>query len=176
MNWGYRPKVSTEWGILSLCEINITTDLGLYNTSWVARRLPGPSQQPSTSPCSPSSRPSPPPPTPVPHTRLPAPPPPPHSSPTPVSLPPPPPPTLVPHIRPLLCPSSHRSTPTILTLPRPVPGRSWPTCKVSALYLENCANALRQTETETILFIDIYSLWDISSQEETYCHFISSLG
>ena len=50
-----------------------------------------------------------------------------------------------------------------LTPPRPVPGRPRPTCKFSALYLENCANALRQTETETdrqtdiqtILFIDI---------------------
>ena len=38
--------------------------------------------------------------------------------------------------------------PQFLTLPRPVPGRPRPTCKVSALYLENCANALRQTETE----------------------------
>ena len=44
--------------------------------------------------------------------------------------------------------------PNLLTHPRPVPGRPRPTCKVSALYLENCANALRQTETETetILF------------------------
>ena len=52
-----------------------------------------------------------------------------------------------------------RCTPKFLTPPRPVPGRPRPTCKVSALYLENCANASRQTETETdrqtILFIDI---------------------
>ena len=51
----------------------------------------------------------------------------------------------------------------LLMPPRPSPGRPRPTCKVSALYLENCANALRQkdrqTETDrdrqTILFIDI---------------------
>ena len=36
----------------------------------------------------------------------------------------------------------------ILTPPRPVPGPPRPTCKVSALYLENCANASRQTETD----------------------------
>ena len=33
-----------------------------------------------------------------------------------------------------------------LTPLRPVPGSPQPTCKVSALYLENCANALIQTE------------------------------
>ena len=38
--------------------------------------------------------------------------------------------------------------PKFLTPPRPVPGPPRPTCKVSALYLENCANALRQTETD----------------------------
>ena len=41
-----------------------------------------------------------------------------------------------------------RCTPQFLTPPRPVPGRPRPTCKVSALYLENCANASRQTETD----------------------------
>ena len=48
---------------------------------------------------------------------------------------------------------------TILTPPRPVPSRPRPTCNVSALYLENCANSLRQTETDrdrqAILFIEI---------------------
>ena len=38
--------------------------------------------------------------------------------------------------------------PKFLTHPRPVPGRPRPTCKFSALYLENCANALRQTDRD----------------------------
>ena len=62
-----------------------------------------------------------------------------------------------------VCPRPPRCTPKFSTPPRPVLGRPRPTCKVSALYLENCANASRQTETETetetdrqtILFIDI---------------------
>ena len=67
--------------------------------------------------------------------------------------PPPPPPT--PHHPPPRAPRN------FLTFPRPVPGRPRPTCKVSALYLENCANASRQTDRQTdrdrqtILFIDI---------------------
>ena len=47
-----------------------------------------------------------------------------------------------------------------LTLPRPAPGCPRPTCKVSALYLENCANALRQKDrqrqTDNPLYIYIY--------------------
>ena len=40
--------------------------------------------------------------------------------------------------------------PNFVTPPRPAPGRPRPTCKVLALYLENCANASRQTDrTET---------------------------
>ena len=50
--------------------------------------------------------------------------------------------------------------PKFLTPPRPATGCFRPTCKVSALYLENCANALRQKDRDrdrqTILFIDIY--------------------
>ena len=51
------------------------------------------------------------------------------------------PPPFPPHLTP-------GAPPNFLTPPRPVPGRPRPTCKVSALYLENCANALRQTETD----------------------------
>ena len=56
-------------------------------------------------------------------------------------------------------PTHPGAPPQSLTPPRPAPGRPRPTCKVSALYLENCANALRQkdrqTDRQTILFIDI---------------------
>ena len=43
-----------------------------------------------------------------------------------------------------------RGTVESITSPQPVPENRWRTCKVSALYLENCANA------GTILFINIY--------------------
>ena len=38
--------------------------------------------------------------------------------------------------------------PKFLTSPRPAPGCPRPTCKVSALYLENCMNALRQRDRQ----------------------------
>ena len=46
-------------------------------------------------------------------------------------------------------PPSPQEYPTILTLPRPAPGRPRPTCKVSALFFDNCANALRQKDRQT---------------------------
>ena len=62
----------------------------------------------------------------------------------------------------ILCVSPPPGAPSkFSTPPRPALGRPRPTCKVSALYLENCANALRQkdrqrqTDRQTILFIDI---------------------
>ena len=73
----------------------------------------------------------------------------------------------LPHPRPLL--PRAPSTFTILTIPRPVSGCSRPTCKVSALYLKNCANALRQTQTESILFVDI----DINTR--VYMYIVSGL-
>ena len=48
-----------------------------------------------------------------------------------------------PALAPPPAPPPPRAPTQFLTPPRPVPGRPRPTCKVSALYLENCASALR---------------------------------
>ena len=57
-------------------------------------------------------------------------------------------PTILTTLRPVPT-SPSRSITTILSPPRPVPGCPRSTCKVSALYLENCANALKQTDGRT---------------------------
>ena len=61
-----------------------------------------------------------------------------------------------------MCIPTPRCTPKIFTPPRPAPGRPRPTCKVSALYLENCANASRQTETDNPLHRYRYGyMWNV---------------
>ena len=55
-------------------------------------------------------------------------------------------------------PSSSGAPPKLLTPLRPLWGSSQPTCKVSVLYIENCANALgqkdRQTDNSLYRYID----------------------
>ena len=99
------------------------------DTSWVARRCPGLNNSPAPSrpPASPLALPlfSPPysPTSPCRSTQ--------HDLSRPAPAPPP-------------APPPPRAPLQFLTHPRPVPGRPRPTCKVSALYLENCVSALQR--------------------------------